>query len=129
MPSARREARESDTVTASKGASAATWEGDLETDYEHIIVDRVGTDGRVARITLNRPERMNAIASQTTSELHSALRTLEADHEARVIILRGAGRAFSTGHDIGGAALMQSPFDPDSTFKTRDDQDLNAVET
>ena len=69
-------------------------------DYENLLVDRVGTDERVARITLNRPEKLNALSGDLYRELNDVLHDLEADHSARVIILRGAGRAFSAGYDL-----------------------------
>ncbi|MGE3074737.1 MAG: enoyl-CoA hydratase-related protein [Dehalococcoidia bacterium] len=75
--------------------------------YEHIEIDRVGTDGRVARITLNRPEKMNSLSQELLFEFWDALHDLEADDSARVIIVRGAGRTFSAGYDLtparGGA--------------------------
>ena len=76
-------------------------------DFENIATDRVGTDGRVGRITLNRPEKMNALSQELIFELNEALHDMEADHSIRVIILRGAGRTFSAGYDLtppkGGA--------------------------
>jgi len=75
--------------------------------FEHIEIDRVGTDGRVARITLNRPEKMNSLSQELLFEFWDALHNLEADDSARVIIVRGAGRTFSAGYDLtparGGA--------------------------
>ncbi len=75
--------------------------------FEHIEIDRVGTDGRVARITLNRPEKMNSLSQELLFEFWDALHDLEADDSARVIIVRGAGRTFSAGYDLtparGGA--------------------------
>jgi enoyl-CoA hydratase len=68
--------------------------------FENLEIDRVGTDGRVARITLNRPEKMNSLSQELLFELWEALHDLEADDSARAIILRGAGRAFSAGYDI-----------------------------
>jgi enoyl-CoA hydratase len=79
----------------------------MTTSYEHLLIDRVGTDGRVARITLNRPEKMNALSQELLYEFNDALHELEADDSARVIIVRGAGRTFSAGYDLapprGGA--------------------------
>jgi enoyl-CoA hydratase len=76
-------------------------------DYENLLIDRAGTDGRVARITLNRPEKMNSLSQELLFELNDALHDLEADESARVIVLRGAGRTFSAGYDLapprGGA--------------------------
>ncbi len=69
-------------------------------DYENVLIDRVGTDDRVGRITLNRPEKMNALSQELLFELDDALHDLEADDSCRVIILRGAGRTFSAGYDL-----------------------------
>ena len=88
--------------------------------FEHLLIDRVGTDDRVARIMLNRPEVMNAISTQTMGELRTALRDLEADQSARVIIIRGAGRAFSVGHDLG-ADLRGATDDPDRKYTEEDE--------
>jgi enoyl-CoA hydratase/carnithine racemase len=55
----------------------------------------------VARVTLNRPEVRNALNAALLGELESALRRLEDDPSARVIVLRGAGdRAFCAGADL-----------------------------
>jgi len=53
----------------------------------------------IAYITLNRPEKLNAINREVALELRNALRRAKEDHEVRVIILKGAGRAFSAGDD------------------------------
>jgi len=75
--------------------------------FETLALDRIGTDGRVARITLNRPEKMNTLSQELLYELNEALHDLEADDSARVIVVRGAGRTFSAGYDLtparGGA--------------------------
>ncbi|MDZ7727476.1 MAG: enoyl-CoA hydratase/isomerase family protein [Dehalococcoidia bacterium] len=76
-------------------------------DYENLELDRIGTDGRVGRITLNRPEKMNALSQELLFELNDALHEYEADDSVRVIVLKGAGRTFSAGYDLapprGGA--------------------------
>ena len=69
-------------------------------EYENLIIDRVGTDDRVGRVTLNRPEKLNALSQELLYELNDALHMLEADDDCRVIIVRGAGRAFSAGYDL-----------------------------
>ena len=51
-------------------------------------------------ISLNRPEVLNAVNQQLASDLLAALRSAEADTEAKVIILKGEGRAFSAGLDL-----------------------------
>ena len=75
--------------------------------YEFLELDRVGTDGRVGRITLNRPEKMNTLSQELLFELWEALHDYEADDSCRVIIVKGAGRTFSAGYDLtparGGA--------------------------
>ena len=52
-------------------------------------------------ITLNRPEKLNAISQDTVRELGLALDRAEADDQVKVVLLRGAGRAFSAGFDLG----------------------------
>ena len=51
-------------------------------------------------LTLNRPDKMNTFSSQLARELNDGLRLLDQDDRVRVIIVKGAGRAFSTGIDI-----------------------------
>lgn len=90
--------------------------------YEEIVVDRVGTDDRVARITLNNAEKLNILSPQMVSELMTALRGLESDMSARVIILRGAGRAFSAGWDLGNADIGGAdPAYAGGTYPTADE--------
>ena len=69
-------------------------------DYQNIAVERLGTDDRLARITLNRPEKLNALSPELLAELERSLKTLEEDAGVRVIIIRGAGRGFSAGYDL-----------------------------
>lgn len=58
-------------------------------------------------VTLNRPEQLNAINTDLHEQLQAVCRDLSTDHEARVVILTGAGRAFSAGAD-----LRQTPAPP-----------------
>jgi enoyl-CoA hydratase/carnithine racemase len=65
---------------------------------------------RIAWITLNRPEAMNALSAQVRRELPEAFQAAEADPEARVVVLRGAGeRAFCAGADIKEFVAVASP--------------------
>ena len=57
-------------------------------------------DGRVARITLNRPEVLNAIDDDLPRELAAAVERADADESVHVIVLSGAGRAFCAGYDL-----------------------------
>jgi hypothetical protein len=56
--------------------------------------------GNVARLTLNRPERVNAINQQMLHDLDRALDIAEADPAIRVIVVTGSGTAFSSGFDL-----------------------------
>ena len=60
----------------------------------------VETIGAVARLTLSRPERANALNAAMLSELGVALDEIEADAALRAVIVRGAGAAFSSGFDL-----------------------------
>ena len=62
-----------------------------------ILVDR---RGQVAHLVLNRPDRLNALHLPALSDLNAALDALEADPGVRVVVVRGAGRAFCTGLDL-----------------------------
>lgn len=58
------------------------------------------TEGPLAWITLNRPEKLNAISKVMVAELNRALDQAQADDQVRVILLKGEGRAFSAGFDL-----------------------------
>jgi enoyl-CoA hydratase/carnithine racemase len=57
-------------------------------------------DGKVATITLNRPDQFNAMSEQLLADLTDGLTTLGKDESVRVIVLAGAGKAFCAGHDL-----------------------------
>jgi enoyl-CoA hydratase len=65
----------------------------------------------LAWITLNRPEKLNAISQDTVRELGLALTRAEADDAVKVVLLRGAGRAFSAGFDLGEESATPSTAD------------------
>ena len=77
-------------------------------------------DGRIARITLNRPDVMNAIDDQLPVELEAAVEKANNDPKAHVIVLAGAGRAFCAGYDLTyyaeaagtNAGVQDMPWDP-----------------
>jgi enoyl-CoA hydratase len=78
------------------------------------------TDGALARLTLNRPERLNAINTQLVVDLRAAVIAANDDTNVRVIILSGAGRAFCAGYDLdwgtraedAGQRAMSGIWDP-----------------
>jgi enoyl-CoA hydratase len=65
---------------------------------------RYESDGPVARITLNRPDKLNAINGQLHDAVLAALARAQSDDAVRVVVLRGAGRAFSAGGDLKAVA-------------------------
>lgn len=66
--------------------------------------------GPAARVTLNRPERRNALSLELMEELTAALRTLGANPDVRAIVIAGAGSAFSAGHDLAEMVGRDLPF-------------------
>ena len=88
--------------------------------YETILYD---TDGAVATITLNRPERLNTIVPPMPDEVESAVNAAVADDTIKVIVLRGAGRSFCAGYDFSGgfhhwdeAITTDGEWDPGKDF-------------
>ena len=65
--------------------------------YQHLLVE---DSGPVAVITLNRPDRRNALSLELMRELLDCLRTLGASPKSRAVILAANGKAFSSGHDL-----------------------------
>ncbi len=66
--------------------------------YQNLLFEK--TSG-ICYLTLNRPDKLNALSAELMAELRQALDVIEADPEIKVVILTGAGRAFSAGFDIG----------------------------
>jgi enoyl-CoA hydratase/carnithine racemase len=66
-------------------------------DLAHLLLER---DGGTARVTLNRPERRNALSFALMTELREVLEALGADPATRAIVIAGAGPGFSAGHDL-----------------------------
>jgi enoyl-CoA hydratase len=80
-------------------------------------------DGAVAMITLNRPDRLNTIVPPMPDELEAAVHRAVGDSSVKVIVLRGAGRAFCAGFDFGGgfhhwdeALTTDGEWDPGKDF-------------
>lgn len=89
-------------------------------DFETLLYS---TAGPVATITLNRPEHLNTIVPPMPDEIEAAVGLAERDRDIKVIVLRGAGRAFSGGYDFGsgfqhwGEAMMTAgKWDPGKDF-------------
>ncbi|MBI4336633.1 MAG: enoyl-CoA hydratase/isomerase family protein [Chloroflexi bacterium] len=73
--------------------------------YEKILYD-VDANG-IARITLNDAQRMNPLGWKMLKELDTALKAAEDDDNVRVIVIKGAGRCFSTGYDLASGLENQ----------------------
>lgn len=79
----------------------------LHDDFEDLSVT---IDGRIAILTLDRPDTLNAFSSAMGRSLTTALRAADADESIRVVVLTGAGRAFCAGADFsGGSGVFGAP--------------------
>src|SRR5450759_2244131 len=65
--------------------------------YQSILFD---TEGEIAIVTLNRPQRRNALSLELMTELIDCLNEIGRDRALRVVFLRAAGHVFSSGHDL-----------------------------
>src|SRR6202161_4181072 len=90
------------------------------TDFETLLYS---TAGAVAPITLNRQESLNTIVPPMPDEIEAAIGSAERDPAVKVIVLRGAGRAFSGGYDFGGGCqhwgenmMTDGKWDPGKDF-------------
>jgi enoyl-CoA hydratase len=70
--------------------------------YETIVYESV--EERIVRITLNRPEKLNAMSPTLLAELDGAFEDFTRDGGASVLIIRGAGRSFCAGYDLSAGA-------------------------
>ncbi|WP_025897882.1 crotonase/enoyl-CoA hydratase family protein [Sneathiella glossodoripedis] len=83
------------------------------------------TEERIARITLNRPETLNAIHPDTPRKLREAVERANADDSVHVIILQGAGDGFCSGYDLkifaetsgANSVIQEMPWDPMIDYK------------
>jgi enoyl-CoA hydratase len=67
-------------------------------DYQHLLLER---HGAVVILTMNRPEKLNAMNNLMHEEFIDALEKLDEDPESNVIVITGAGRGFCSGGDVG----------------------------
>src|SRR5687767_12021403 len=72
--------------------------------YEHLLTET--TAAGVRTITLNRPERLNAVNPRLAAELPAALDEAARDDAARVVVVTGAGRGFCAGLDLADPAML-----------------------
>ncbi len=75
------------------------------TGYKNIIYEK--RDG-ICWITLNRPDKLNAMNDAMLEELDAAIATAEPDLEVKVVVIKGAGQAFSVGQDLSGIGTSET---------------------
>jgi enoyl-CoA hydratase len=98
---------------------------------------KIAVDGRIATITLNRPERLNAINDEMPGEIRQAVDAANADDRVHVIVVRGAGDVFCAGYDLKHYAegdptniiTQPMPWDPmlDYKFMKKNTEDFMSL--
>jgi enoyl-CoA hydratase len=105
--------------------------------FQHLTYE---VEGRIATITLNRPDRLNAITRGMPQEIREAVEQANDDNAVHVIVLTGAGRSFCAGYDLvdyaerpnraaGGQDATSGPWDPmvDFAMMSRNTQDFMSL--
>jgi enoyl-CoA hydratase len=103
--------------------------------FTTLRIDKDAANPRIARLLLNRPERLNAIGEDTPRELRAAVEWAVADDEVHVIVVEGAGKGFCGGYDLtqfGEGRIdhpcqqEQAPWDPmvDYAYMKRNTEDF-----
>jgi 2-(1,2-epoxy-1,2-dihydrophenyl)acetyl-CoA isomerase len=78
--------------------------------YQNI---RFETQDGIARLTLNRPDKLNSFTGAMHAELRSALDVVQTDKTIRGLVITGAGRGFCAGQDLADPAMAMGPMQPD----------------
>jgi enoyl-CoA hydratase len=86
------------------------------------------TDG-VGRLTLNRPEKLNALNSGTLTEIREALRSVEEDNDVKVIVIAARGRFFCAGGDLEESKAVAGDFEASKRMSMLGHSIFNALET
>lgn len=81
----------------------------MRTDFQLLLVEQ---DGAVLTITMNRPEKLNALNEAMLQELTEAVETAAQNDTVRCIVITGAGRAFGSGLDLTSLATTYTPTEP-----------------
>ncbi|WP_342128625.1 crotonase/enoyl-CoA hydratase family protein [Hydrogenophaga sp. OTU3427] len=106
--------------------------------YNTLTIDKDPRNPRVARLLLNRPERLNAITDDTPRDIRAAVDWANADDEVHVIVVAGAGKGFCGGYDLADTAQSQiehpcqqekTPWDPmvDYAYMKRNTEDFMSL--
>src|SRR3972149_6359991 len=84
--------------------------------YETILYE---TQGAIATITLNRPERLNAVNAQLVADVCQAIEEVRVDDGLRALVVKGAGRSFCAGDDLRRGEERSGPRDFQTTLRRR----------
>ena len=122
------------TAAATKAASRRLVSKPCDKAYSTL---NIAVEGRIATLTLNRPERLNAINDDMPGEIRQAVEAANADDRVHVIVVRGAGNAFCAGYDLKYYAEGDStniitqpmPWDPmiDYKFMKKNTEDFMSL--
>jgi enoyl-CoA hydratase len=107
-------------------------------DFSTLKIEQDPQAPRVARLLLNRPERLNAINDETPREIRAAVEWAQGNDEVHVIVVAGAGKGFCGGYDLGAYAEQgaehpcqqeKTPWDPmvDYAFMKRNTEDFMSL--
>lgn len=107
-------------------------------DFKTLTITKDARNPRIARLLLNRPERLNAITDDTPRDIRAAVEWANADDEVHVIVVSGAGKGFCGGYDLADTAQSHiehpcqqenTPWDPmvDYAYMKRNTEDFMSL--
>ena len=107
-------------------------------DFKTLTITKDQRNPRIARLLLNRPERLNAITDDTPRDIRAAVEWANADDEVHVIVVSGAGKGFCGGYDLADTAEQhiehpcqqeKTPWDPmvDYAYMKRNTEDFMSL--
>jgi len=117
---------------------SGTTPGGTMPSYNTLTIDKDPRNPRIARLLLNRPERLNAITDDTPRDIRAAVDWANADDEVHVIVVAGAGKGFCGGYDLADTAQShiehpcqqeKTPWDPmvDYAYMKRNTEDFMSL--
>jgi enoyl-CoA hydratase len=112
--------------------------GDTVPDFKTLTITKDPRNPRIARLLLNRPERLNAITDDTPRDIRAAVEWANADDEVHVIVVSGTGKGFCGGYDLADTAQShiehpcqqeKTPWDPmvDYAYMKRNTEDFMSL--